>query len=760
MMMAFSSLAAHSVFALSGPAEVAAGVARASTPLRDRPVSEAVAAAALLPFGGDLALMWSQATARDGNSSTDCRAFMLQYEFSLRLMPERAPLRDVFDALSLTELCDVTPPTMPPSTAFFKPLTSAEIASTCPTFAFYVDPIAGSDSDANLGTRAAPFKTIPRALSIIRATGAHVTKNKACIILRGGTHFLASTIQLGAADSGLIIAALAGDDEPAWVSGGVPLGNLSWTAYNTTGSMNVWVADVPASVPITAMPGLNILKTGEMPERLWRAMYPNYDMEQFNGPLMSGNPGATSEVTAWIKPPIMDIPTTLFKSLAGLKNNSKNPNYNTYGAAKGGVCEHWGRVNDDMWSYVCSNITAGGWEEVEESFADSGQLGFPVGVVYNKAIVPSWSSWTMPAADPSDWSNSPVLTQSHNQGWYQASYAVTGIDTVAGVLNMSADGVWPAGGWQGGRTMENCNPDNFTIAEPLCSGPWYVRNVFEELDNPGEYFFDPAARKLYVFYNATSGTPPPANWGLVVSSLEVFFNLTGNSAAPVDDITFAGLGFRDQRTAQLDKWVDPSGGDWGIRRAGLFHLEGTSNVNISGSTFYRTDANSVMIAGWNRNASVVDCEFDYIGMSAVVTFGNTVQDDGTDGQQPWGTVMAYNKVREMGLYQLQSSAWFTSRATLTRAEGLVVFNIPRAAINFNDAFGGGNNVSMVSIFNTCRRSGDHGPMNSWDRMPFLTTIKSGGHEATYDAALSETSHSMIIANYGASQAFDNGEARA
>jgi len=47
-------------------------------------------------------------------------------------------------------------------------------------------------------------------------------------------------------------------------------------------------------------------------------------------------------------------------------------------------------------------------------------------------------------------------------------------------------------------------------------------------------------------------------------------------------------------------------------------------------------------------------------------------------------------------------------------------------------------------------------INSWDRMPFLTDIATGGvGPATYAAALSETSHSMIIANYGASQGFDN-----
>jgi hypothetical protein len=480
-------------------------------------------------------------------------------------MPERAPLRDVFDALQLATTCAITPPAAPPSTSFFKPLSAAEVGAACPAAAFYVDPSAGSDGGA--GTRAAPFKTLPRALAATRAGGPRAPGAAACIVLRPGAHFLGATVQLGAADSGLIVTALAGDAAPAWVSGGVPLPPLAWAAYNTAGASNVWVADVPAGVPVTAMPGLQTLAAGEDPARLWRAMYPNYDMEQFAGEL----PGMR-EVAAWVKPPLKELPTLVYKDLkaAGLKNDSTMREYNIYAAGKGGVCEHWDRVNDDMWSYVCSNSTAGGWEEIERGFAFSGQLGFPMAMLWNKTNLPArLSTWTTPAADAADWSNAPVLTQWHNQGWFQASYAVTGIDGAAGLLNMSADGVWPAGGWQGGRTMENCRPDNLTLAQPLCSGPWYVRNVFEELDAPGEYFFDPAARKLYVFYNASSGTPPPQNWALIVSSLEVFFNLTGTSSAPVADVTFAGLGFRDQRPAQLDKWVDPSGGECVCKAAPL-----------------------------------------------------------------------------------------------------------------------------------------------------------------------------------------------
>ena len=43
---------------------------------------------------------------------------------------------------------------------------------------------------------------------------------------------------------------------------------------------------------------------------------------------------------------------------------------------------------------------------------------------------------------------------------------------------------------------------------------------------------------------------------------------------------------------------------------------------------------------------------------------------------------------------------------------LVFFNGPRAGVNFNDGFGGGNEVTQNLIFSTCRESGDHGPFNS------------------------------------------------
>jgi hypothetical protein len=35
-----------------------------------------------------------------------------------------------------------------------------------------------------------------------------------------------------------------------------------------------------------------------------------------------------------------------------------------------------------------------------------------------------------------------------------------------------------------------------------------------------------------------------------------------------------------------------------------------------------------------------------------------------------------------------------------------------AGINFNDGFGGGDELAWNLVFSTCRNSGDHGPFNS------------------------------------------------
>jgi|TARA_B110000902_G_scaffold255806_1_gene321638 hypothetical protein len=96
--------------------------------------------------------------------------------------------------------------------------------------------------------------------------------------------------------------------------------------------------------------------------------------------------------------------------------------------------------------------------------------------------------------------------------------------------------------------------------------------------------------------------------------------------------------------------------------------------------------------------------------------------------------------------------WFQAKTCQTDLHDNLIFNGPRAGINFNDGFGGGTNVTRNLIYNQCRESGDHGPINSWDRTAYISKVFDG--TPSYKAATNNVNKNFIIANYGSSQGFD------
>lgn len=83
----------------------------------------------------------------------------------------------------------------------------------------------------------------------------------------------------------------------------------------------------------------------------------------------------------------------------------------------------------------------------------------------------------------------------------------------------------------------------------------------------------------------------------------------------------------------------------------------------------------------------------------------------------------------------------------------IFYNGPRAHININDGFGGGSLIRNNALWNSCRESGDHGAINTWDRTPFLTTIRTGAPSLI--PAYNNVSGNMIISNYNSFDGIDN-----
>jgi hypothetical protein len=68
-----------------------------------------------------------------------------------------------------------------------------------------------------------------------------------------------------------------------------------------------------------------------------------------------------------------------------------------------------------------------------------------------------------------------------------------------------------------------------------------------------------------------------------------------------------------------------------------------------------------------------------------------------------GNVVASNLIHENGVWGKQTSPYVQSVSCQVTLANNVMFNGPRAGINFNDGFGGGNLVVNNLLFNLVRR---------------------------------------------------------
>lgn len=175
----------------------------------------------------------------------------------------------------------------------------------------------------------------------------------------------------------------------------------------------------------------------------------------------------------------------------------------------------------------------------------------------------------------------------------------------------------------------------------------------------------------------------------------------------------------------MDPHGVPSAGDWALERTAAFFIQGTEKISVTNCIFDRLDGNAMMISGYNRNATIFNSDFSFIGGSAITSWGYTNETrtdpgrpgvilenapmagvDGTDGEHPRHTHISGCTAREVGLYEKQSSFYMQAKTAHTTITHNVFFNGPRAGINMNDGFGGGDEISHNLVFSTCRESGD------------------------------------------------------
>jgi len=313
------------------------------------------------------------------------------------------------------------------------------------------------------------------------------------------------------------------------------------------------------------------------------------------------------------------------------------------------------------------------------------------GLYYNLTTF-SKNNWE----NPSD----GIVHMYHPYGWGNWMYQVESKDDDTGLISFSE------GGWQEGR------------GGPI--GPlFFVENIFEELDAEREWYSD--GSQLYYYPRSDVDM---SNVSVVIPLLENVINVRGFWNDPVQFVEFSGFQMTHTSTTFMKRYEVPSGGDYSIYRGGAIFIEGATNITVDNFYFNQLGGNGVFLSNFAVNNSITNSEFYLIGDNCISSVGTSNLILANQNAPSYNTI-ANNHFHDFGNYGKQTSAYFQSVAHHNILRQNVIYNGPRAGICFNDGFIGGDIIENNLLFNLVRETGDHGPFNSWDRMPYVYGFPDG-----------------------------------
>lgn len=740
-----------------------------------------------------------------------CAWRQLALNYSTKLRPDSATL--VFDALGLESMCpNMTRPDPRYLPRDFPPMASKEDVQrdleTPPSNAVYVDGSKGSDNAA--GTVTAPLKTLAAAVAKTRSSkGALDT-----IIVREGVYRftrISGPLSLTEQDSHLTIRNFA--NESVWLSGATLLPSLTWTRFgestpthmsppqpgdnahgcSTTSpsdpscgcakassvsecasrclgelacnsytmhteehdrfrslcclrrddrwsvfnggtghyvgrkirGSNLWKADISSAPGIDWEYGIPELRVDGM--RATQARYPNANPETEFWPIgyLTSKSGFVPKGD-WREPTIAPKPNPATAVELNTTRQDWDDQFNVYTGGINGTCS----IYSPPFSYWCAS-------KFSKGCGGCFTWNIPSGLNFDAEKLPKAKNYTnMQDAQLFAW------RKAHWANWM---FDINEFDVEA---NGTGAIIVGRGGFQGARGGAGSD--------------WFISNVLEELDHPGEFYVDKRSKTLYLVSNSSGGAPPSPDLVIEAVQQHTLVSVVGESMdKPVVGVSLQGLGFRDAAPTFMEPHGVPSGGDWALERFGSLFVERTVGLTVSKCKWTRDSGNGISINRFNHNVTVEDSAFEWMGGSAIAAWGWTdeLSDggihgvDGTGGDFPRYTLVQRNLFREIGVWEKQSSAFFQGKTAQTTLRENVVFNLARAGFNFNDGFGGGDIVTSNVLFNTCRESSDHGPINSWDRQPFITTVLNG--KPSTQMAFRHVYGNYLISNYGGSKEIDN-----
>jgi hypothetical protein len=339
-----------------------------------------------------------------------------------------------------------------------------------------------------------------------------------------------------------------------------------------------------------------------------------------------------------------------------------------------------------------------------------------------------WFTYNPETFSKKEWKNPETgivhAFQSHNWGNMQYRIKEVKVDSNKIILG--------EGGWQLQR--------RYGVGGEGSKTSWYfIDNIFEELDTPGEWFLDKETNQLFYYPNKGEKL---ADVMVEVPVVKELIHLKGSHENPVKNIHFKGFDFTQSGYTFMESYEPVARGDWAIHRGGAILMEGAENCIVEDCSFKFLGGNGVFMSSYNRNNQVKSCVFENLGESAVCFVGlpsavrwYVTWDDkeilGKDWNEmrkgmdltpgpkspdyPKNCVVENCIMHDFGEIGKQVAGVYISMSHKIRVSHNTIYNCPRAGICINDGTWGGHIIENCDIWETVRETGEHGPFNSWGR---------------------------------------------
>ncbi len=303
----------------------------------------------------------------------------------------------------------------------------------------------------------------------------------------------------------------------------------------------------------------------------------------------------------------------------------------------------------------------------------------------------------------------------HGSRWASSHYIFKGKDD-KGELIME-------GGWQNNRQ----------------TGPHktyrFVENIYEELDEEGEWFLDRENHLLHIFPYEGMNLQEAAI-DIAPTERESLLRFEGSESNPVKNIVFEGIIFTGTARTFMKTKEPLLRSDWSIYRSGAVYFKGSENCMIRNCDFYNIGGNAVFVDAYNKDIDICGNHMHDIGASAVCVVGETScvrnakykpygkgveasEMDWTRGPKenkyPRSIRVHDNLIHDIGRVEKQVAGVQISVAYEVSVTHNSIYDVPRAGINVGEGAFGGHKIAYNDVFNTVLETSDHGAFNAWGR---------------------------------------------